>query len=127
MLMQTPGLEPGYREVAIMVNAEVAVVGKVSSEDRGGIIATLEDPNTKVRDARVVVQKALVIEVGVVTTTEGDSKTGGFQETEGVPVTFVLNTENSLKLAFAQSFAVKVRLALREVGDDGQIPAEGQK
>ncbi|RRD43020.1 hypothetical protein [Buchananella hordeovulneris] len=65
------------------------------------------------RDARVVVQKALVIEVGVVTTTEGDSKTGGFQETEGVPVTFVLNTENSLKLAFAQSFAVKVRLALR--------------
>lgn len=127
MLMQAPGLEPGYREVAIMVNAETGVAGKVSSGDRVDILATIEDPNTKVRDARVVVQNALVIDVGVVTTTGEDSKNGGFQETEGVPVTFALSTEDSLKLAFAESFAVKVRLALREVGDDGQIPAEEQK
>ena len=78
MLMQAPGLEPGYREVAIMVNAEVGVVGKVSSGDRVDIIAASRAPNTKVRDARVEVQNALVIDVGVVTTTGEDSKNGGF-------------------------------------------------
>lgn len=121
MLESPPGLQPGYREVAIIVDAETGVAGKVSSGETVDIIATVEDPTTKVQEAKVVVENALVIDVGVPTSVKEEDASGNFTDEEGVPVTFALTSQDALKIAYAESFAVKVRLALRGEGDDGAL------
>ncbi|MGO1315841.1 MAG: Flp pilus assembly protein CpaB, partial [Cellulomonadaceae bacterium] len=47
MLVPRPGIQPGYREVAIVVDAETGVAGKVGSGDRVDIIATTEATDTE--------------------------------------------------------------------------------
>nr|WP_306814351.1 Flp pilus assembly protein CpaB [Actinomyces bowdenii] len=121
MLEPPPGLQPGYREVAIIVDAETGVAGKVSSGETVDIIATVEDPSTKVQEAKVVVENALVIDVGVPTAVKEEDASGNFTDEEGVPVTFALTSQDALKIAYAESFAVKVRLALRGEGDDAAL------
>ncbi|MDO4242961.1 MAG: Flp pilus assembly protein CpaB [Actinomyces sp.] len=118
MLESPPGLAQGYREVAIVVDAETGVAGKVRSGDHVDILATIQNEQTGEQTSQVVIQNALVIEVGVVTTTKDEDSSGNFQEGETVPVTFALSAEDALKLTYAESFAVKVRLALRGEGDD---------
>lgn len=121
MLESPPGLQPGYREVAIIVDAETGVAGKVSSGETVDIIATVEDPNTKTQEAQVVVENALIIDVGVPTAVKDEDESGNFAKEEGVPVTFALTSQEALKVAYAESFAVKVRLALRGEGDDAAL------
>ena len=41
MLTEPPGLQAGYREVAIMVDAETGVAGRISTGDYVDIIATV--------------------------------------------------------------------------------------
>ena len=121
MLEPPPGLQQGYREVAIMVDAETGVAGKINPGDYVDIIATVEDPNTKVRSAEVVVQDVQIIDVGVATTVSGEDASGNFTDGQGVPVTFALSNADALEVAYAESFAVKLRLALRGAGDDAQL------
>ncbi|MBE6482335.1 MAG: Flp pilus assembly protein CpaB [Actinomyces ruminicola] len=121
MLTDPPGLSEGNREVAIMVDAETGVAGRISSGDYVDIIATVEDENTKERTAQVVVQNALIINVGVTTTVESEDSSGAFSESQAVPVTFALSTTDSLKVAYAESFAIKLRLALRGTGDNAPL------
>ncbi|MEG8106160.1 MULTISPECIES: Flp pilus assembly protein CpaB [Actinomyces] len=117
MLTNPPGLAEGNREVAIMVDAETGVAGRVSAGDYVDIVATVEDENTKERKAKVIVQNALIINVGVEKTIEQENSSGSFSEDKAVPVTFSLSTADTLKVAYAESFAVKLRLALRGTGD----------
>ncbi|WP_127132215.1 Flp pilus assembly protein CpaB [Georgenia sp. SYP-B2076] len=124
MLTEAPGLNPGFREVAIMVDAETGVAGKVSSGDRVDILATTVDPGTDAQRAEVWVSSALVIEVGLPQPVEGEDVNGGFDSSQGVPVTFALSTADALRVAYAESFAVKLRLALRGLGDESDVPAE---
>ena len=124
MLTERPGLAEGNREVAIMVDAETGVAGRVSSGDHVDIVATVEDENTKERKAQVIVQNALIINVGVETTVEQENSSGSFSEGKAVPVTFSLSTKDSLKVAYAESFAVKLRLALRGTGDTQPLTEE---
>lgn len=121
MLEQRPGLQPGYREVAIIVDAETGVAGKVTAGDRVDIIATV--PQTELTPARaeIWVENALVLEVGVPEATETTSTDGGFSEGNGVPVTFALPVDEALRLAYAESFSTKLRLALRGGGDEATI------
>lgn len=121
MLESPPGLQSGYREVAIIVDAETGVAGKVSSGQTVDIIATVEDPNTKAQHAQVIVENAKILDVGVPTDVKEKDESGNFTDEKGVPVTFALSTQNALKVAYAESFAVKVRLALRGEGDDGAL------
>ena len=121
MLESPPGLEPGQREVAIIVDAETGVAGKVSSGQSVDIIATVEDPDTKAQEAQVVVENALVIDVGVPTGVREEDASGNFTDQQGVPVTFALSSQDALKVAYAESFAVKVRLALRGKGDEAAL------
>ena len=79
---------------------------------------------TKERTSQVIVQNVLITEVGVVQTVESENEAGGFQENQAVPVTFALSTEDSLKLSYAESFAVKLRLALRGAGDSELLTDE---
>lgn len=118
MLESPPGLATGYREVAIVVDAETGVAGKVKPGDHVDILATVENEQTGEQTSQVIIENALVIEVGVVVTTEEEDASGNFQEGEIVPVTFALSVDQALQLTYAESFAVKVRLALRGEGDD---------
>lgn len=121
MLTDPPGLTNGAREVAIMVDAETGVAGRIQPGDYVDIIATIEDEETGARTAQIIVQNALIIDVGVATTVEDENASGAFTETQAVPVTFALSTADSLRISYAESFAVKLRLALRGTGDDAPL------
>ena len=121
MLESPPGLQSGYREVAIIVDAETGVAGKISSGETVDIIATREDPNSKVQWADVVVENAVILDVGVATDIKEKDESGNFTDEKGVPVTFALSTQDALKVAYAESFAVKLRLSLRGEGDDSAL------
>ena len=124
MLRPPPGLQPGYREVAIMVDAETGVAGKITPGARVDIIATTVDPVTETQRSEIWVGNALIIEVGVPTSVEGEDAAGNFVENDALPVTFALASDDALRLAYAESFAVKIRLALRGTGDVDQLPPE---
>lgn len=121
MLTEAPGLQPGYREVAIMVDAETGVAGRIRAGDYVDILVTITNEETGEQRAEVVVQNALIINVGVVTTVEEADASGAFSESGQIPVTFALSTDDSLVLAYAESYAVKLRLALRGAGDDARL------
>ena len=98
MLTEPPGLQAGYREVAIMVDAETGVAGRISTGDYVDIIATVTNESTGEED-----------------------ESGAFAQSQQIPVTFALSTDDSLKVAYAESFAVKLRLALRGTGDTAAL------
>ncbi len=137
MFETSPGVADGYREVAILVDAETGVAGKVSAGDRVDVIATTAADGsaggsgtaagapTAPATAQVWVQDALVLNVGVVQDVQADT-TGGLTEGKAVPVTFALPVADALRLAYAESFAVKVRLALRGGGDDAPVATDQQ-
>ncbi len=122
MVITRPGVQPGYREIAIVVDAETGVAGKVKPGDHVDILATTA--GTKGTSGNIEVaacsevwaSDALVLEVGVVTQKQ-EADASGFGVTNGVPVTFALKTEDTLRLSYIESFSVKLRLALRGAGD----------
>lgn len=126
MVTSRPGIQEGYRETAILVDAETGVGGKITSGDRVDIIATFAGDDKKPPVASYVVTNALIVDVGVAQQVEKANSAGGFSEGNAVPVTFALPIADSLRLASAESFAVKVRLALRARNDTSEIPS-GQR
>ncbi|MCL2424209.1 MAG: Flp pilus assembly protein CpaB [Micrococcales bacterium] len=120
MVITRPGVQPGYREIAIMVDAETGVAGKVKPGDHVDIIATTAGTRASSGQAEVSacsevwVSNALVLEVGMVTESDDGS---GFGMSRGVPMTFALKNEDVLRVAYIESFSVKLRLALRGAGD----------
>lgn len=126
MAVPRPGVQPGFREVAILVDAETGVAGKVSPGDRVDIIATSQgDEQTGIApSAEVWVSNALVLEVGLPQTVDGKDERGNFASTSGVPVTFALPAKEALRLAYVESFSVKLRLALRGAGDSEVLPQD---
>jgi pilus assembly protein CpaB len=130
MFVDRPGVAQGYREVAILVDAETGVAGKVSSGDRVDIVTTSDEKDAaaarKKKDTRradVWVSNALIIDVGVPEDVER-REGSGFSAGKAVPVTFALPIPDALKVAYAESFSVKVRLALRGGGDQTEVPPE---
>lgn len=122
MLIDRPGVQPGFREVAILVDAETGVAGKVEPGDHVDIIATMEGSDTARPVSRVWVSNALVLEVGLPRTLENPDDLS--DSTSGLPVTFALTTDDALTLAYVESFSVKMRLALRGTGDEGELSTE---
>jgi pilus assembly protein CpaB len=120
-----PSLQPGQREIAILVDAETGVAGKIRPGDRVDVWATFDDlgdldsPRTK-----LIAQRLLVINVGLGTTRETESDTGAVESRDAVPVTFALDEQNIKSLTFAESFAKQVRLALRPPADETEVPAD---
>lgn len=122
MMVDPPAVEPGFREIAVMVDAETGVAGKVSPGDRVDIIATVGGSDTELPSSRVWVSNAQVIDVGVARDVDDeDESRPTFESGQGVPVTFALTTNDALKVAFVESFSVKLRLALRGAGDTSEI------
>ncbi|GAA2395247.1 Flp pilus assembly protein CpaB [Streptomyces glaucosporus] len=122
MVTDQPELREGEQEIAIMIDAATGVAGKIRPGSSVNIYATFRDRKEN-EISRVIVSNARVIDVGELTpiTKEGD---GIDRESEAVPITFALNTLDAQRVAFAESFAVNVRLALVAPGSDAAIPEE---
>jgi pilus assembly protein CpaB len=118
-----PELAPGQREIAILVDAETGVAGKVDPGSNVDIVATFAADEQRGRPARsrVLVPGARVLEIGQ-PREQADGDEGAVDPTAVVPVTFALNVRQSLALTFAESFAEEVRLALVRPGEQSEIP-----
>lgn len=120
MLITPPELSPGQREVAILVDAETGVAGKIGPGSVVDIVGTFQgDPDRGIKPkSTVVVPAARIIDVG-----QAQLKGGkGVQQADAdpkevVPVTFALSPKQQLEVTEAESFADEVRLALRRPGD----------
>jgi pilus assembly protein CpaB len=122
MLTAPPQLAPGQRELAILVDAETGVAGKIGPDALVDVIATYPGNDRKAPESRVVVPNARIIEVGQPRLAGGR----GVQEqaadpSEVVPVTFALTPEQALVLSYAESNASEVRLALLRPGSEEEL------
>jgi pilus assembly protein CpaB len=118
MFVNAPTLQPGQREIAIMIDAETGVAGKVQPGMLVDIYASFQQQNgTAQKSCAVrVISNARVINVGQLRKESGGQNPNDV--TQVVPVTFALSVADSLKLTYAESFASKVRLAL--IGGQGE-------
>jgi pilus assembly protein CpaB len=122
MLIAPPQLAPGQRELAILVDAETGVAGKIGPDSVVDLIATYPGSQTKAPESRVVVPSARIIEVGQPRLKGGN----GVQEETAdpgqvVPITFALTPEEALVVSYAESNAAEVRLALLRPGDSSEL------
>lgn len=126
MFVDRPQLQPGEQEIAIMIDAATGVAGKITSGAKVNIIATFKgakdtDPSRSV----IIVANARVLGVGKLTALDGkDSDRKG--PAEAVPITFALSTKDTQRVAYAESFAEHVRLALVAPGTDA-APSPGDR
>lgn len=122
LLVPRPELAPGQREVAILIDAETGVAGKVTAGGRVDIVATFAAEEGRRARSEVVVADAEVLEVGDLRADGVDDE--GFATGRTVPVTFALSVREALVLTYAESFAVRVRLAAVAPLDDGPVPVD---
>ncbi|MCY0925905.1 RcpC/CpaB family pilus assembly protein [Streptomyces sp. H27-H1] len=111
MFVDKPKLQAGEQEIAIMIDASTGVAGKVTPGAKVNILGTFKGKKQTDPDVSVVmVANARVINVGKLTPLDKDSDKDG--PAEAVPITFALTTKDTQRVAYAESFAVHVRLAL---------------
>ncbi len=124
-LVPRPSLANGQREIAIMIDAETGVAGKIGPGDRVDIWATFSSEVTGVGPrAKVIAENLLVIDVGVQQSRERPSPEGGFSESAAVPITFATDENQVKRLAFAESFALQTRAVLRPPADESLVPPD---
>jgi pilus assembly protein CpaB len=129
MVEDEPQLAPGQRELAILVDAETGVAGKVGPGSIVDIAATFGgDGEDAVPESQIVVNNARVIAVGQPRAEGGrDPREQQADPAQVVPITFALSVRQTLILTYAESFAQEVRLALTRKGDDTKIPASRRR
>ncbi|MFC8230550.1 Flp pilus assembly protein CpaB [Streptomyces sp. NPDC057287] len=121
MMVKSPELRPGEQEIAIMIDAATGVAGKIHPDDKVNIYATFAgERDGDVSQSKVIVSNAKVLDVGQLTALDPDGDDRN-QASEVVPITFALNTLDTQRVAYAESFAEHVRLALIAPGSDGTI------
>ncbi|WP_018655770.1 Flp pilus assembly protein CpaB [Actinomadura flavalba] len=124
MVVPGPALAPGQREIAIMIDAETGVAGKVHKGMLVDIYATYQKQvgQSQQSCAARIVKGARVIQIGDMTKVPNARNTNLSESV--VPMTFALSAADSLKLTREESFASKIRLAL--IGGTGRA-ADGVK
>jgi pilus assembly protein CpaB len=125
MMADQPALKPGQQEIAIMIDAETGVAGKITPGSRVNIYATFDAKQQgQEPESRVIVSDAQVIDVGKITALNPDNNDNSdvSSATHAVPITFALDTEDAQRVAYAESFAAHVRLALLAPGDHSSVP-----
>jgi pilus assembly protein CpaB len=128
MLQAPPELAPGQREIAIMVDAETGVAGKIHPGSVVDIIATFSGGQDLPDQSEVVVPGARVVGVGVAVPKGGEKVQQADQtQAQVVPVTFALSPEQDLIVTHAESFASEVRLALLRPGDSPELTPKQRK
>ncbi|MET8500794.1 Flp pilus assembly protein CpaB [Streptomyces microflavus] len=125
MMVRKPELRAGEQEIAIMIDAATGVAGKITPGATVNIYATFageqQRENGEPAQSKVIVSNAKVLEVGRLTALNPSGDDRRSQVTEAVPITFALNTLDTQRIAYAESFAEHVRLALVAPGSDGTI------
>ncbi|MFE5593622.1 Flp pilus assembly protein CpaB [Streptomyces sp. NPDC056549] len=112
MIVERPQLKPGEQEIAIMVDAATGVAGKINTGSTVNIYATFAGEKKGDPDqSRMIVAGARVLDVGRLTPA-AESNDRSSRATSTVPITFALSTLDTQRVAYAESFAEHVRLAL---------------
>lgn len=115
MVEPQPTLTAGEREIAIMVNAETGVAGKVQRGSVVDIYGTFQPRDHGEACATRIITEVEVLDIGELRSQESES--GGV--TGVVPVTFRLEPQAALQLAYAEEFSTKLRLALVSAAGGG--------
>jgi pilus assembly protein CpaB len=122
MVADRPELAAGQMEIAIMIDAETGVAGKITPGSRVNIFATFAGKKDTDPDvSKIIVSGAQVIDVGEIKAFDKNEDAQRLS-TQGVPITFALGAEDAQRVAFAESFARHVRLALVAPGDTAAPP-----
>src|SRR5215211_7710379 len=124
MIGSPPELATGEREIAILVDAETGVAGKINPGSIVDIVATFggDDQDGVPPESNVVVPGARIIDVG-----QPELKGGNAVQEQAadpatvVPVTFALDPKEALTVTYAESFAAEVRLALLRPGEESEL------
>ncbi|MFG2380126.1 Flp pilus assembly protein CpaB [Streptomyces avermitilis] len=125
MIVDQPALAAGQQEIAIMIDASTGVAGKINPGSRVNIYATFKAPSDKGKDqSKVIVENARVLDVGKLTALDPGQSSDQRRRTasEAVPITFALDTADAQRVAYAESFAEHVRLALVAGGSETTVP-----
>lgn len=114
MIVQRPALADGEQEIAIMIDSATGVAGKIRPGALVNIFATFAAENEgATAQSRIIVSNARVIDVGTLTALEPDEGNRSRSAArQAVPITFALKTKDAQRVAYAESFAEHVRLAL---------------
>ncbi|WP_055492301.1 Flp pilus assembly protein CpaB [Streptomyces sp. TP-A0356] len=124
MVVDRPALQPGQQEIAIMIDASTGVAGKIDPGSRVNIYATFKAANDKSKDeSKVIVTNARVLDVGKLTALDPSQSSDQRRTSaaEAVPITFALDTADAQRVAYAESFATHVRLALVAGGSQTSV------
>jgi len=125
MLVAPPDLAPGQREVAVLVNAETGVAGKIGPGDLVDVVASYPPTERRAAQSRVVVPGARIVEVGQVRLQGAGNLREQQNEEPGqvVPITFALTPEEVLVVNYAEQNATEVRLSLLRAGEESELTA----
>ncbi len=115
MVKPQPTLTAGEREIAIMVSAETGIAGRIQRGSVVDIYGTFQARDHGEACATRIVTEVEVLDIGELRSQESDA--GGV--TGVVPVTFRLDPQTALQLAYAEEFATKLRMALVSAADGG--------
>jgi pilus assembly protein CpaB len=124
MLGPPPELATGEREIAILVDAETGVAGKISPGSMVDIVATFagNDQTGRKPESEIVVPGARIIDVGQPELKGGNGiREQAADPQQVVPVTFALNPKQALVVTYAESFAEEVRLSLLRPGEESKL------
>lgn len=125
-VMDAPQIESGEREVAVLLDPETGVGGKIRPGDVVDVYATFaaqQSPDPQGRPipatARVVLEGVRIIDIAPAVT----DAAAEFAGDRAVPVTFALTTQEALEIAYVESFAIEIRLGLRVATDTAPLEA----
>ncbi len=124
MLGPPPELATGEREIAILVDAETGVAGKINPGAMVDIVATFagNDQTGRKAESEIVVPGARIIDVGQPELKGGNGlREQAADPQQVVPVTFALNPKQALIVTYAESFAEEVRLSLLRPGEESKL------
>jgi pilus assembly protein CpaB len=125
MIVERPELESDQQEIAIMIDAATGVAGKITPGSRVNIYATFKAQEGKGKDqSKLIVENARVLDVGKLTALDPGQSSDDRRRTanEAVPITFALDPADAQRVAYAESFAEHVRLALLADGSAASVP-----
>lgn len=123
MLSAPPDLSAGQREIAILVDAETGVAGKIGPGSIVDIVATYPRDERRPAESTVVVAGARIVDVGQATLKGGRGVQQGqaADPAQVVPVTFALTPRQQLQVTYAEAFASEVRLARLRPGEASEL------
>lgn len=127
MLVEAPRVEAGQREMTVLVEPDMGAAEQMSPNSLVDIVTTFQT-GQELPVARVLIDGARVLAAGdsVVAPPEDDELgRGGGIPTDAVPVTFALSIDDSVRLAYAQSFGTAIRMVQRSPLDTAEVPEAG--